>query len=86
MAEVDTEREIQNLKEWASFRIQMQLPTDMEKVAQELAARAKIKDPEQYIPKQDPMAQQPMMIGDTPVEMPQAPQGAPMPPQPMPQI
>jgi hypothetical protein len=48
MAEVDKELEVENLKQWAEFRMQYQIPTDFKKISDEFAQRIGIKEPEQY--------------------------------------
>jgi len=80
LAEVDSEKELEEFERWVSFNAQFGIQQDLEKISKEMAHKINIKEPEQYLqPKQG--IQQGQMPG-----MPQgAPQGVPqgqMPPRP----
>jgi len=48
MAEIDTEKEIQNFQKWVDFNMSIGLQMDLQKVSDELASKANIKDPERF--------------------------------------
>lgn len=78
-ASTDKNEEVQNLEKYAAFRMQYQIPTDFQKIAEEYAARIGIKDPEQYdLAQQQIPPERNIQIGGAPQGMPQgAPQGMP---------
>ncbi len=48
MAEIDAEKDMAKIIQWASFRQQYGIPTDFKKISESLAQQADIKNPEQY--------------------------------------
>lgn len=77
MAEVDQEKEITSFKEWIGFCQQFGVQLDMQKVADTLAQKSRIKEPDQYYQQAAPT-----VPGVTP---PLQPMGNPPVPQGMPQ-
>ena len=60
MAEQDAQQDIQNFQNYVAFRSQYQIPTDYDKISQEMALRMGIKNPDQY-DKETPQGMSPAM-------------------------
>ena len=71
LAERDTQKDLQDFDSTIQAGQTMGVPLNMIEIWKERAMRAGIKEPEQYLMNQENQPQQPPMIGQTPVQVPQ---------------